>query len=137
MREKENAPSMTAITERAEEMSAYGKAMISCLNFNTGRNRSQIKIAGLLNYGAENAIPLRELGSMTGLDGRVIRRMVEKERRSGVPICSNTSTGFFLASSHKEVNLFVRQMRSRAREILKTADAVEQCVTTCWESESR
>lgn len=135
MNQKEKALSMMAITEGAGERLACEKATALYLNSSMKSNDSQIKISDLLNRGAANAIPLRQLGRITGLDGRVIRRMVEKERRSGIPICSNTSTGFFLADSFNEVDAFVCQMRSRAREILKTADAVEMSAISCIEGE--
>ena len=37
----------------------------------------QRKIADLLSYGQENAIPRRHLEKLTGLDGRTVRLMIE------------------------------------------------------------
>ena len=72
----------------------------------------------LLSYGQQNATPRRELEKMTGWSGRMVRLMIEKERRSGVPILS-------LPGNSAERAQFVRSMRNRAAEILKTAQAVE------------
>ena len=82
-------------------------------------------VSGFLLHGQENAIPRRELEKMTGWSGRMVRLMIEKERRSGVPILSNNSSGYFLPGNSAERAQFVRSMRNRAAEILKTAQAVE------------
>lgn len=63
---------------------------------------------------------------MTGLDGRSIRLEIERARRSGIPILSDGG-GYYLPATRAEVGRFVRQMRGRAKEILATAAAVEQC----------
>jgi len=84
-----------------------------------------MKIAELLLSGRRNALPLQHLEAVTGLDGRVVRRMIEAERRSGTPICSDNVTGYYLAANEAERAAFVASMRSRANEILRTAEAVE------------
>ena len=69
-------------------------------------------------------LTLRELEALTGLDGRTIRRMIELERRDGVPIVSDCKRGYWIGNSD-EVQHFVRSMRRRAAEIVKTAEAIE------------
>lgn len=85
-----------------------------------------IRIADILPYGHENALSLRELVGMTGENPRTIRREVEAERRRGTPILSDNRNGYWLALDSRETDLFVRSMRGRAREILRTAAAVER-----------
>ncbi len=82
-------------------------------------------ISRLLLEGRENAIPLRDLKAVTGWTGRAIRRMIERERRGGVPILADNSRGYFLAANRHERAACVRSMRHRAFEILKTAQALE------------
>lgn len=53
--------------------------------------RAQAKIADLLLPGRENAIPRRELEKLTGLDGRTVRLMIERERREGRPILADNA----------------------------------------------
>lgn len=53
----------------------------------------QRKVADLLGHGRENAIPRRELERLTGLDGRTVRLMIERERREGWPILADTPRG--------------------------------------------
>ena len=51
----------------------------------------QRKVADLLSHGRENAIPRRELERLTGLDGRTVRLMIERERREGRPIVADNA----------------------------------------------
>lgn len=83
-------------------------------------------IASLLLRGPENAVSLRDLERLTGENGRTIRRQIEVERRRGIPILSDCKSGYYLPSCEYDRQRFVGQMRGRAREILRTARAVEQ-----------
>lgn len=87
--------------------------------------RAQAKIADLLP-GRENAIPRRELERLTGLDGRTVRLMIERERREGSPILADNATGYYLPATEHERAACVRSMRHRAGEIMKSAQAIEQ-----------
>lgn len=86
----------------------------------------QLKISELLSTGRENALPLRHLINITERDGRTIRLMIERERRSGVPILSDCKNGYFLAADEMEAQIFARSMRRRAGEIIKTSRAIER-----------
>lgn len=83
-------------------------------------------ISSLLLRGRENALPLQHLKAVTNLDGRSVRLMIERERRAGVSILADNLTGYFLPADDEEHEAFVRSMRHRANEILKTAQAVER-----------
>ena len=83
-------------------------------------------IADLLLPGRENAIPRRELERLTGLDGRTVRLMIERERREGSPILADNATGYYLPATEHERATCVRSMRHRAGEIMKSAQAIEQ-----------
>ena len=83
-------------------------------------------IADLLLPGRENAIPRRELERLTGLDGRTVRLMIERERREGRPILADTAPGYYLPATEHERAACVRSMRHRAGEIMKSAQAIEQ-----------
>ena len=100
----------------------------SRIQFNTdgGGGQGSIAIADYLSHGQANAIPLRDLERMTGLDGRTIRAMIAAERRTGVAILSDNLTGYYLPANEEEKARFVRSMRHRAKEILLAADAVER-----------
>lgn len=129
MNAKEKARPVAAITEQAAGTAAYSEATISYLDSNTVEAARQPKIADLLCRGQENAVPLQDLCSMTGLDGRTVRRMIEQERRAGIPILSSVggTTGYFLPGNPAEVERFAKSMFSRTREIALTANAVRRC----------
>ena len=83
-------------------------------------------IADLLLPGRENAIPRRELERLTGLDGRTVLLMIERERREGRPILADNATGYYLPATEHERAACVRSMRHRAAEILAAARAIER-----------
>lgn len=85
-----------------------------------------MRIADLLLPGEENAMPMNDLVAFTGFDSRDIRRMIRRERLAGAAICSNNSTGYYIAATDEERERFVQSMRNRADEISRVADAVEQ-----------
>lgn len=84
-----------------------------------------MRIADLLPYGEESGVTLRHLEKLTGLDGREVRRQIERERRAGTLIISNNKNGYYLTDDPAEAQRFARSMRHRAREILRTARAIE------------
>lgn len=97
-----------------------------CKNGITPRHKGQVKISSLLGVGQGEAIPRRDIERLTGLDGRMVRLIIERERRRGIPIVSDNKTGYYLASDSSEAHRFARSMRHRAGEILLTADAIER-----------
>ena len=93
------------------------------VDFTTSRTTPQ-QISDLLMHGSVNAIPLRELQRLTGLDGRIIRRKIQQERKDGFCICVNNRDGYFLADSEAERETCPRSMFARAREVAQTASAI-------------
>ena len=83
-------------------------------------------ISGLLLHGAENGLHLRDLSQIVGADPRIVRQMIHNERRQGTPILSNSKDGYYLPACEDEKEACVRQMRSRAREILAAAAGIER-----------
>lgn len=84
------------------------------------------KICDLLGAGQENAVPLRHLVKVTGLDGRIVRRMIFFERLEGMPILADNQTGYFLPATEIEKLRCARSMKHRAREIERAAHAIEE-----------
>lgn len=83
----------------------------------------QERILKLLRVGEANALTLRDLTNVTEADGRRVREAIRRLRLDGVPVVSGDS-GYWISGSPGETRRFVRQMRSRAREILRVARAV-------------
>ena len=94
-------------------------------NYNTARAKVQPRIAWLIGVGAQNAITLSQLAKLTGMSSRDVRRAIQADRKSGYPICANCKNGYFMPSSVEERLLCVKSMRRRAKEILRSAAAIE------------
>ena len=123
--DKKKARPSAGTPERAKPEAETKQATTSNCDFTTSTTQAQGRISNLLLPGRENAIPRRDLEAMTGLDGRTVRLMIERERRAGVPVLSDSVTGYYLPATEDEKIAFVRSMRHRAGEILRTAEAVE------------
>lgn len=86
----------------------------------------QVRIADLLNHGAENGLTIHHLEKITGLNSRTIRARIEAERRAGKLIMSNNKDGYYLTDDPAEAERFAHSMQHRAREILRTARAIKE-----------
>lgn len=113
-------------TRAAAETAAFDRAPVPCKDSTTAAEVRQIQISDFLSAGEQNAVPLRHLVQITGLPGRDLRRRIQAERLSGVPILSDNISGYFLPADDQERRRFVQSMRSRAKEIEATAAAVER-----------
>lgn len=83
-----------------------------------------VHIADLLSHGAENGVGLQDLVSMTGLSEREVRQIIRRERLAGVPVLSDNLSGYFLPGNTDEIVQCAISLRSRAHEILRTANAI-------------
>ena len=116
-----------ATPERVEGKRAIiGAAVNPTAQSTTPAPAGQRSIAYLLGVGRENAITRRDLERITGLDGRSVRLLIERERRAGTPILADNASGYYLPASDYERAECVRALRHRAGEILTTARAVER-----------
>jgi len=123
---KEKARPTVGAAERATEPEVTSHENPgSTLKFTTSGGGGQIQISGFLLHGAENGVTLCRLKQLTGLPGRYIRRRIQEERLSGIPILSDNTSGYFLPENDQERRRFVQSMRGRANEIEAVAAAVE------------
>lgn len=83
-----------------------------------------VKIADFLSPGQQNAVPLKHLKDLLHLDGRKARLMIRAERLTGVPICEDSRTGYFLPANDRERDLCAKRLRHRAAEIALVAEAI-------------
>ena len=120
-------PHPTAATvERDRAGAETRQATTSTTNDTTPTPTGQaVKIADLLGHGQNAAVPLRHLKELSGLPGREVRRMIEAERRAGALSLSDNAHGYYLTDDPAEAQRFARSMQHRAREILRTARAIE------------
>lgn len=85
----------------------------------------QFLISDFLSVGQANAVNLHYLRGVTGLKGRDIRRLIQKERLEGIPICADNVAGYYLPANDSEKLRCARSMRHRAAEIDAAANAIE------------
>ena len=72
--------------------------------------------------GAKNARTGEYLSKAMNIPRRDFDRLVQQERRAGVPIVSN-GDGYFIASNRNEMRQFCESLRRRAAEIKRTRRA--------------
>lgn len=125
MANNKKRPGSAATPLRAGDTRAICEASSSNAYSNISAPAGQRSIADLLGVGRENAITRRDLERLTGLDGRSVRLLIERERRAGTPILADSTNGYYLPATDDERAACVRSLRHRAREILLTAKALE------------
>lgn len=64
--------------------------------------------------GEAEAVSMRELARITGLDDRELRREIEKARRAGILICSS-GKGYFMPETLQELREYVHLMGARIK----------------------
>ena len=126
MNPKEKAPTSAATLAEAAAGTTACKASIPMFDCTTSAAGRQIKIADYLGHSQEGAVTGRELCALTGLDHRTVRAQIEHERRSGALIVADNKSGYWVTDDAGEAQRFARSMKHRAREILRTARAIER-----------
>ena len=71
---------------------------------------------------------LRELVALTGMNERLVRLEIQRERKAGKLILSNNRDGYFLPERPEDVRRFARSMSRRATEIASIARAAESAL---------
>lgn len=126
MFDKGKARLSVAAPRRAETKAADRAGHNFRINGSTDEPNRQAKpISDFLLTGKENAITMRTLQTVTDLPGRTIRAMIQQERLAGIPICADNASGYYIAADERERLDCARSMRHRAREILRSAYALE------------
>lgn len=135
MPENENAHPTAATMERAAEKAACDGAAISTTDFNGSMRLRQVAwacVADILPVGAEHAISAKTLAAALGLkDIRAVSRLVERERRNGIPICAATGgegRGYYLPSSPEELEVYLRRLDRRISHVRRTWSACENAL---------
>ena len=117
----------TAATVKRVEAAAFGGAAASFCEHSTTRNRAR-QVCDYLLTGAEHALDAKTLAAAMEIDRRTVTQRIERERRSGMPICAavdGESRGYFLAADADELARYVRALDRRISEVKKTRDACE------------
>ena len=122
---KRNAPVGAATPARAAGNGL--ETLYPTKNYSTS-SRKTPSISELLYTGAENGTTLRELVALTGMNERLVRFKIQRERKAGKLILSNNRDGYFLPERPEDVRRFARSMSRRATEIASIARAAESAL---------
>ena len=118
MREDKNACPGAATPKQADSKAFFQSDTLACSDIIAKDDcPSMGRIAEILGYGGESAIPTAEIRVLCGFPSRrATRAEIARERENGVLICSN-SRGLFLPSLDKE------QRRREIEQCLRTGEA--------------
>ena len=82
-----------------------------------------MNITDYIPEGSSNAISRKKLCSATGLDDRVVRRLIEEARRNTIIISNNDGSGYWIypqnptAKEKEMLHKYVKLQESRAKSI--------------------
>lgn len=85
----------------------------------------------MLSEGKKNARTAKQLCHILGTDTRSITQAVERERRSGKPICAtcdSANPGYYIPDSQQEMQRYCERLRRREKEIAKTRRACAKTI---------
>ena len=122
MNKNEKTRSTAATVKRVEETAAFGGAAASFCEHSTTRKRAR-QVCDYLLTGAENALDAKTLARLLECDRRSVTQRIERERRSGMPICAavdGVNRGYYLAADADELARYVRALDRRISEVKKT-----------------
>lgn len=90
----------------------------------------KMRVRDSLQYGRENAIPLKVLAEALGFSYvRDLQRAVEAERAAGAVILVDSSGGgYFLSDDPTELERFARTMNARAKNTMRAAISAQQAL---------
>lgn len=112
----------TAATVKRVEAAAFGGAAASFCEHSTTRKRAR-QVCDYLLTGAEHALDAKTLAALMKIDRRTVTQRIERERRSGMPICAavdGVNRGYYLAADADELARYVRALDRRISEVKKT-----------------
>ncbi len=94
-----------------------------------GNARQPGAVSSLLMTGEANAVPGKELAALLGVkDAREVSKLVDRDRRAGVPICASVSgedRGYYLAATTAELERYLHSLDRRLKNIRLTREAVQ------------
>lgn len=83
-------------------------------------------IAMIKTRKSSNPIKSSEIENRIGISGVTVREIIHKARTiENIPICSS-SRGYYIASNKIEADETIRQLRSRAKQMVEAAEGMEK-----------
>ncbi len=90
-----------------------------------------MKISDYIPTGRDNALPMRTLAILAGVEERTARSMVHKARTQGEPICSvccGGKCGYYMPRNIEEAKVYLRQQNARLKSLRAALRGVKQFI---------
>lgn len=89
---------------------------------------TQALLATLQHHiGAASGITVKQLAALLGISPRRVRRLVSEAREDGIAICAHPQTGYFIAATAEELDLyFLKFLEARALHGLRLISRVRR-----------
>ena len=122
-----------------EREQAEKTALAGASSFLPQHTTSGGPIASILS-GTDNPLTGQEIMAALRLsDPRTVTRLIERERRAGLPICASNDTrkpGYFWPSTVKELDAYIGSLHHRHRAISATIEGLERA-RDAWTGQTR
>lgn len=87
-----------------------------------------IDVTAYLHKDAKMPVTVAEISAQSGVDKRIIRKAIRQAvMQAGVPVVHDNLRGIWIAEDEEQKLRCVKNLRHRAREISRRADALEVC----------
>lgn len=88
-----------------------------------------LHIEEYIPYGRNNAVKRADLVSMIGASDRLVRRMIEDARQSGVVIINmQDGRGYYRPERKEDLEYYIRQEEGRAKSIHRNLKAAKKAL---------
>lgn len=88
-------------------------------------------IEEFIPYGRKNAVKRADLVNMIGLSDRLVRKLIEDARQSGVIIINmQDGRGYYRPEKREELEYYIRQEEGRAKSIHRNLKAAKKALRT-------
>ena len=95
-----------------------------------------MRVKDILPAGRANAISGTDLARILNLKNkRDLTQMIERERRSGQPICATTNRGYYLADSPEEMAQYIESLSHRIHQVTVTKLHCEETLSKMKEGD--
>lgn len=86
-------------------------------------------IEEFIPYGRKNAVKRADLVNMIGLSDRVVRKLIEDARQSGVIIINmQDGRGYYRPEKREDLEYYIRQEEGRAKSIHRNLKAAKKAL---------
>lgn len=89
-------------------------------------NLNGFNLDDFIPVGKINSVSMTELARILNADPREVRALVHKERKNGIPICSDCRGGYYLPENPDEAKIYFRQQTARIHSAQAALNGVKK-----------